>query len=220
MIPVNITLQYVRDGVKESKRLRLAMEDSVGDTLNRLVRELSLPLDEDGHPLSYHLIRQRQALASEDRLFEAGVQEGDILQLAILDPQATMGQAISAGLLNRLGGKTSGEPLPVRAALVALSGQRFELRHARALIGRSDANLGYPPEALDADLTDLDPARTVSRPHALIVYSNGQFTVRDLYSQRGLLLNGVPVSPSKSSFIQDGDVLTLGDVRIQFRSGN
>ncbi len=217
MIPVNITLQYVREGLKESKRLRLSMEETVGDTLNRLVRELALPLDEDGQPLSYHLIRHRQVLDSEDRLFEAGVQEGDILQLAILDPKATMGQAISAGLLNRLGGKAGGESLLVRAALVASSGQRFELRHTRALIGRADSNLGYPAEALDADLTDLDPGRTVSRPHALIVYSSGQFTVRDLYSQRGLLLNGVPVSPSKSQFIQDGDVLTLGDVRVQFR---
>jgi FHA domain-containing protein len=220
MIPVNVTLQYIREGAKESKRLRLAMEETIGDTVNRLVRDLALPLDEDGQPLSYHLVRQRQALAPEDRLFEAGVQEGDILQLAILDPKATMGQAISAGLLNRLGGKTGGEPLPVRAALVASSGQRFELRHTRALIGRADSNLGYPADALDADLTELDPSRSVSRPHALIVFGNGQFTVRDLYSQRGLLLNGVRVSPSKSQFIQDGDVLTLGDVRVQFRCEN
>jgi hypothetical protein len=217
MITVNITLQFVRDGAKESKRLRLSMEDSIGETVNRLVRDLALPLDDDGQPLSYHLVRHRQVLASEDRLFEAGVQEGDIMQLAILDPQATMGQSISAGLLNRLGGKTASEPLPIRATLVAPTGQSFELHHSRALIGRADPNLGYPADAFDADLTNLDPNRTVSRPHALIVYNNGQFTIRDLYSQRGLLLNDMPVSPSKSTFLQDGDVLTLGDVKVQFR---
>jgi pSer/pThr/pTyr-binding forkhead associated (FHA) protein len=49
------------------------------------------------------------------------------------------------------------------------------------------------------------------------VYSDSQFTIRDLYSQRGLLLNGVTVSPSKSQVLHDGDVLTLGNVKVQFR---
>ncbi len=217
MIPVNITLQYVREGIKDSKRVRLSMDDTIGDTVSRLVRELGLPLDDDGQPLSYHLIRHRQVLDDADKLFEIGIQEGDILQLTILDSKATMGQAISIGLLNRLGGKASSEPLPIQAALFTASGQCFELRHSRALIGRADSSLGYPADALDADLTDLDPGHSVSRPHALIVYSNGAFTIRDLYSQRGLLVNGVPVSPSKSQPLQNGDLLALGDVKVQFR---
>jgi pSer/pThr/pTyr-binding forkhead associated (FHA) protein len=137
--------------------------------------------------------------------------------MTTLDPRATMGQAISVGLLNRLGGKASAEPLPVRASLVSEDGLTFELSHTRALIGRADASLGYPAEALDADLTALDPQRTVSRPHALIAYANGEFTVRDLYSQRGLMLNGARVSPSKAEVLHDGDVLTLGDVMVLFR---
>ena len=99
---------------------------------------------------------------------------------------AVMGLALAAGVLSRIGGGKSGsEPLPVAATLIAETGEVFPVRHTRALIGRADAKLGYPPEALDADLTDLDPDRTVSRPHAMIVYSEGEFTIRDLYSQRG-----------------------------------
>jgi hypothetical protein len=217
MIPVNITLQYVRDGTKQSKRLTLSLDSTVGDIVIGLIDELGLAAESDGQKPSYFLLRQRQVLDNIDKLHEAGVQEGDILQLTIIDPNATMGQAISSGLLNRLGGKASVEPLPINAVLIAESGEEFRLRHTRALIGRADQSLGYPAEALDADLTDLDPKRSVSRPHALIVYSNGEFTIRDLYSQRGLFVNDERVSASKAAVLHDGDILTLGDVRVQFR---
>ena len=217
MIPVNVTLQYVRDGTKASTRVRLSMDDTVRDTLTTLIASLQLPRQENGAPLPYHLVRQRQVLDNDDKLFEAGVQEGDILQLTVLDPKATMGQAISAGLLHRIGGKANAEPLPVRAGLVSESGLVFELHRTRALVGRADASMGYASDTLDADLTVLDPQRTVSRPHVLIAYANGEFTVRDLYSQRGLLVNGVKVSPSKAEILHDGDLLTLGDVSVKFR---
>jgi hypothetical protein len=217
MIPVNVTLQYVREGSKESRRVKLSIDESVGDTLKRLIGELQLPLDAEGKTLTYRLLLRRQLLDNEDKLYEAGVQEGDIVQLTTVDPKATMGQAISAGILNRLGGKSSTEPLPVSAALVDESGGMRYLSHTRALIGRADSALGYPPESLDADLTDLDPDRTVSRPHALIAYSNGEFTIRDLYSQRGVLLNGQKISPSKAEVLHDGDLLVLGSVQVRFR---
>jgi hypothetical protein len=217
MIPVNITLQYVRDGAKQSKRLTLSLDSTVGDIVTELIDELGLTSDGDGQKASYFLLRQRQVLDNVDKLYESGVQEGDILQLTIIDPNATMGQAISSGLLNRLGGKASVESLPVNAVLIAENGQEFQLSHTRALIGRADQSLGYPSESLDADLTNLDSKRTVSRPHALIVYANGEFTIRDLYSQRGVFVNDERVSPSKAAVLHDGDVLTLGDVRVQFR---
>jgi hypothetical protein len=192
------------------------MDVSVRDAIVRLVNDLNLPMEEDGQPVRYNLIRQRQVLDYDDTLFEAGVQEGDILQLTIIDAQATMGLAIPAGILARLGGRSAGEPLPVVASLVTETGQTYTLRHTRALIGRADARLGYPAEALDADLTDLDPDRTVSRPHALIVYADGEFTIRDLYSQRGLLINGARVSASKAQVLHSGDMLTLGNVTVRF----
>jgi pSer/pThr/pTyr-binding forkhead associated (FHA) protein len=49
------------------------------------------------------------------------------------------------------------------------------------------------------------------------VYGNGEFTIRDLYSQRGLLINGVRVSGSSAQVLHNGDTLTLGNVTVQFR---
>jgi hypothetical protein len=217
MIPVNVTLQYLRDGVKDSRRFKLSLDSRVAEVVVHLVSDLRLPSEMGEERLTYHLIAQRQVLDEDATLYESGVQEGDILQLALLDPNATVGKAISGAVLNRLGGKAGSEPLPVTAALIAASGEHYKLTHTRALIGRADAKLGYGPDTLDADLTDLDPGKSVSRPHALIVFTNGEFTIRDLYSQRGLMLNGERVSPSKAAVLQDGDFLTLGDVEVQFK---
>ena len=218
MIPVNVTIQYIRNGIKETKRIRLGMEDRVGDVVTRLIHDLQLPLEQDDEKISYYLSRQRQLLDESATLLNAGIQENEILQLMVIDPQATIGSAFSGGLLNRLSGKSGGEPLPVSAAFLHLSGELFcHLHHTRALIGRADAKMGYPAEVLDADLTQLDEKRSVSRPHALIVYSSDEFTIRDLYSQRGVLINGVQMSPSKAEVLHDGDILGFGDVKLRFR---
>lgn len=214
MIPVNVTLQFMREDVTDSANLRLSMDMTVQEAILNIVRSLRLASD-----VTYHLLHQRQVLESGQRLYEVGVQEGDILQLTAFDARSTVGVSIgmAGGVLSRLGGKASQEPLTVRAALIAPNGMGILLQHARALIGRADEKLGYPSEALDADLTALDPNRTVSRPHALIVYVEDGFHIRDLYSQHGVQVNGQRVSPSKAQPIYDGDVLTFGDVELQFR---
>jgi pSer/pThr/pTyr-binding forkhead associated (FHA) protein len=127
-----------------------------------------------------------------------------------------LGRSMAGGVLNRLGGRTGDELLPVQAGLIAPNGRTLWLRRARALVGRADETLGYPVESLDAELTEFDPDRTVSRPHALIVYADGNFSVRDLYSQSGVLVNGIHISPSQAQLIYDGDVLTFGSVALQF----
>ncbi len=219
MIPVQVTVQFMRANIKESTRIKLAMEATVNETIAKLLQELGLPAEERGQPVRYQLIRQRQVLDQDAKLYEAGIQENDILQLMAYDANSTLGvKAISGGVLSRLGGKVSGEPLPVPAALVDKTGKHtFQLTTTRAMIGRADPKLGYPAEMFDAELTALDPKRTVSRPHALIVYVNGDFTIRDLYSQHGLYLNGNRLSPNKSHTLADGDTVTFGTVELQFR---
>lgn len=219
MLPANVTVQYMREGAKQNVRLRLSLDATVRQVIADLVRELQLPdSDAEGDPCVYELTYQRQALSAEARLFEVGVQENAILQLVAVNPNATRsGAALSANVLSRLGGKGSQEPLPIAARLIGRDGRAFQLRHTRALIGRADAALGYPPEAFDADLSALDPKRTVSRPHALIVYSQGQFTIRDLYSQRGVLVNGVRIPANGAYPLRDGDWLSFGEIELQFR---
>src|SRR5258708_36180430 len=97
------------------------MESLVADVVVTLVDELHLPVDHGADQVSYHLIRQRQVLDEEMTLYDSGVQEGDILQLAILDPNATVGKAISGAALNRLCRETGNEPPPDHTPLVAIS---------------------------------------------------------------------------------------------------
>src|SRR5258708_4992102 len=149
MIPINITLQYLKDGVKDSRRVKLSLDDRVSDVVANLVNDLHLPARIGDDKLSYHLIRQRQVLDSEATLHESELQEGDILQLVILDPNATVGKAMSGGILSRLGGKAGIEPLPAPASLIANSGEEFPLSHTRALIWRADPQLAYPPRRLE-----------------------------------------------------------------------
>ena len=197
--------------------MRLSMDVTAANAAHGIVQYLGLPSDGE-----YRLLRQRQALDPTKRLFEAGVQEGDILQLTVVDANTTLampglGRSLIGGVLSRLGGRGSDEPLPVHAVLIAPDGQKLWLRRGRALIGRADETLGYPADFFDVELTPFDPDRTVSRPHALIVYLEGSFTVRDLYSQSGVLINGSHISPSQAQPIYDGDVLTFGSVALQFR---
>ncbi|MDO8494425.1 MAG: FHA domain-containing protein [Deltaproteobacteria bacterium] len=58
--------------------------------------------------------------------------------------------------------------------------------------------------------------RTVSRKHAVINLIEGNYTISDLESLRGVLLNGVK---EKESGLKDGDEITLGTVRIYFFTG-
>lgn len=212
MIPVNVTIQYLHGGVKESRQVRLAMEDTVQAVIDKLLHDLDLDSSE-----SYQLLKLRAALDDDSKLYEAGVQEGDILQLVRHDPNATViGKIPSGNILSRLGGKGGGEPLPVMAQLVAPDGTTFRLRRTRAMIGRADATMGFPSEALDADLTALDHRRTVSRPHALIVYQDGVFLIRDLYSQFGVILNGTRITANTAQRLKDGDSLRFGDVALVF----
>jgi hypothetical protein len=212
MIPINVTIQYLRDGTKESRRVRLSLDDTIDAVIDKIATEFEL-----GDTTDFQLLKLRTALDETCKLYEAGVQEGDILQLVAIDPNATViGKIPSGSILNRLGGRASGERLTVSATLIASDGTRFLLRNTRAMIGRADANMGFPPETFDADLTALDPNRTVSRPHALIVYQNGEFSIRDLYSQLGVIHNGIRIPANTSQPLRNGDRLKFGNVELQF----
>jgi hypothetical protein len=73
------------------------------------------------------------------------------------------------------------------------------------LIGRLNAARGINPEiALNFD-------NAVSHRHALINrQKDGTFTLRDIDSANGTVLNGVELTPMVDSVIKDGDEFTLG----------
>lgn len=81
-------------------------------------------------------------------------------------------------------------------------GREIRLDGPRLALGRS----------LDNDIT-LE-GRSVSRHHALLVRRYGRYTLRDLDSANGTLVNGHPI---RECILRDGDLITLGDVELTFR---
>ena len=64
--------------------------------------------------------------------------------------------------------------------------------------------------------TLLLDSEEVSRAHAKLTRNDGEYTVEDLGSRNGILLNGLRVH---SAVLRDGDELQLGDVVLTYREG-
>lgn len=88
------------------------------------------------------------------------------------------------------------------------------------LSGFSELSLGRACEGQDP-LPDIDLApfqayeAGVSRLHAAIKMSNQHFTIEDLGSANGTRLNGKRIVEHTPYPLQDGDILTLGKLKIQ-----
>ncbi|MBI5299025.1 MAG: FHA domain-containing protein [Deltaproteobacteria bacterium] len=81
------------------------------------------------------------------------------------------------------------------------AGEKVVIAHETFFLGR-DANNHLV-------LTE----RTVSRKHAVINKVDGDFTINDLKSLKGLLING---EKKEEATLQDGDEIALGGVRLRF----
>jgi hypothetical protein len=87
--------------------------------------------------------------------------------------------------------------------MVIINGQeyRYNLDDPIFTIGReSDNNLCIPDT-------------TISRKHAVIKYSNGEYTIQDLNSSNGVLING---QREKEIILMHGDVIQLGQCMLTF----
>lgn len=65
--------------------------------------------------------------------------------------------------------------------------------------------------------TLLLESEEVSRAHAKLTRCDGEYTLEDLGSRNGILLNGLRVH---SAVLRDGDEVQLGDVTLTYREGN
>lgn len=121
---------------------------------------------------------------------------------------------VSANLsLNSL--KTPGKP---HARLVIekgrSSGKQFMLSDVEAHIGRWDADGGIFP---DVDLDTDDPEAKVSRRHARITLTNGQYFLEDLGSTNGTFINrGKRLAPGQRQALCDGDEIIVGKTFLRF----
>lgn len=88
------------------------------------------------------------------------------------------------------------------------------------LEGRNEFTLGRSAEGQpilpDIDLTNFQAyEHGVSRLHASITLGNEEAMITDLGSANGTRLNGQKIPPHRPSPVKNGDILTLGKLRIQ-----
>jgi FHA domain len=94
------------------------------------------------------------------------------------------------------------------------SGKQFMLSDTEAQIGRWDADGGIFP---DIDLDTDDPEAKVSRRHARITLSNGQYFLEDLGSTNGTFINrGKRLAPGQRQALCDGDEIIVGKTFLRF----
>ena len=95
------------------------------------------------------------------------------------------------------------------------AGKKFPLSSLEANIGRWDADSGVFP---DVDLDSDDPEAKVSRRHARICLSNGNYLIEDLGSTNGTFVNrGRRLTPGSSYPLNDGDEIIVGKTFLRFR---
>jgi FHA domain/zinc-ribbon domain len=95
------------------------------------------------------------------------------------------------------------------------AGKQFPLSGAGADIGRWDADGGIFP---DIDLDTDDPEAKVSRRHARISLTNGQYLIEDLGSTNGTFVNrGRRLVPGERQPLHDGDEIIVGKTFLRFR---
>ncbi len=92
----------------------------------------------------------------------------------------------------------------------------FPLSDSDSLIGRYDPITDLKP---DVDLSSLDLKRTVSRSHARIFRtSEGRFIAEEVGAMNSTLVNGTRLVTGRPHRLADGDRITLGAVKLVFRS--
>jgi pSer/pThr/pTyr-binding forkhead associated (FHA) protein len=82
----------------------------------------------------------------------------------------------------------------------------------RTMLSTSPTTLGRDT-ASTLRIDDL----TISRRHAVLVSSGGEWRLSDLASSTGTLHNGVRLTPGQEVVLKDGDVLQLGNIVLVFR---
>ncbi|UCG38251.1 MAG: FHA domain-containing protein [bacterium] len=115
-------------------------------------------------------------------------------------------------------GEEAGAPVHANDACLELEdGRRLELVHESTLLGRRD-----PLEAIDPDV-DLGInggyEQGVSRRHAVIYRDGDRYSLEDLGSKNGTILNREKVPPGEPVELSEGDVIYLGNLKAVFHAG-
>jgi len=94
------------------------------------------------------------------------------------------------------------------------SGQVFVLEWQPAVIGRPDAGNAASAEVLAVNLGGLPDARTVSRQHARITESGGQFFLEGIAERNPTFLNEQQLLPGEKRALASGDKVRVGSITL------
>ena len=89
--------------------------------------------------------------------------------------------------------------------------QTYELSSDYYTIGRK--NSSGPEYRPDVEIITTD--KRISRKHAAIRKKKNGFTLKDLGSKNGILLNDAKMDPDEEIYLKDGDVFQIGATRIR-----
>jgi len=110
----------------------------------------------------------------------------------------------------------AGERHEIYRLICDATNEEFYLnRDGETTMGRIDPVTGIRP---DADLTNLDTQRSVSRRHAKIVFVGGEFRIiEEIGTMNGTFVNGRRIPTGQPVPIKDGDRIRCGLVDLTFR---
>jgi hypothetical protein len=139
--------------------------------------------------------------------------------------------AVASSVMQRVSSNVSVMPLPSRqvppqhlqsTAQVAMPvwgclhfhrGGQVPLTGSRTFVGRFDHQAGSQH---DIDLSSAPDAHSVSPMHAMIECAQGRCTITDLRSQNATYVNNLRLIPNYPVTLNNGDVLSFGQVRCTF----
>jgi CRP-like cAMP-binding protein len=94
-------------------------------------------------------------------------------------------------------------------------GETFTLSGTEVLVGRYDPVTEVQPEI---DLSEVDSNRSVSRRHARLRFEDGSWHAsEEVGTLNGTFVNGERIQAGRSVALREGDVVTLGMVRMVYR---
>jgi hypothetical protein len=170
--------------------------------------------DECGAPLRPNPRSNSGLHASGANLFKAEGQNGSRSRAHV--PQPEVAGKAAAGVNIPSGSQAN---VKAHARLVIERGKsvgkQFTLSADESQIGRWDADGGIFP---DVDLDSDDPEAKVSRRHARITVTDGQYFLEDLGSTNGTFVNRGKRLPAGERYqLKDGDEIIVGKTFLRFQ---
>ncbi len=198
---LRVIIQVRREGETEVHDVEVPAEVPAERLSEMLACALQWERSRSGQPVGYNLVKGAtgQPLRGHETLADVGIWAGAEV---ILRPK-------------------SGPPEPVlrSAILISSSGRRYHLLYPKMRLGRTPLNeRGNEAQPDLVDLKEEPEGRTVSRNHALLIYTNGDWAIIPFdKTENGTFVNDRRIDPNQPYQLLPGDRLRLGGVELEFR---